>query len=196
MPAGQDGLEELSDEELAGQVADGSLPALSALYDRYASRVYGLSLRVVRQPMAAEEVTQDAFLALWRLASVYRPGEGSFASWFLTLTRNLAIDALRRRQARERALERAFGQRLESQPAAPGPEEGSVERATLMPILARLPSEQREVVELAFYGGYTHRQIAEATSTPLGTVKTRIRLALEKIRAGLDSQSGASRGSV
>jgi len=164
------------------KVAEGDREAFLALYDRYSAKVYGLALRVLGDPMTAEEVTQDAFLRLWTRADTYNPDRGRLSSWLLTITRRLAIDHFRLEGRRppawnpsnpESALERI------PDPASQSEESrwGSMKFA-----LINLPQEQRSVIELAFYHGMSHSQIAEYQSTPLGTVKTRIRLGMEKLR--------------
>lgn len=186
VPPADPSLDGLSDERVVALIAGGDVGALGVLYDRYAGRVFGLARRVLGDAMTAEEVTQDAFLTVWRLASVYRPEDGAFSSWFLTIARNLAIDALRRGGARQRLLDRLISRRAGG---TSSPEDVTVDRLTLSGLLGVLPPEQRACLELAFYRGLTHRQIAETTGTPLGTVKTRIRLGLQKLREALLAQS-------
>ena len=170
------------DAVLMHRVAEGNREAFLALYDRHSARVYGLALRVVGDQMTAEEVTQDAFLRMWTRAVSYNPGKGRLSSWLLTITRRLAIDHFRLVDRRppawnpfnpENALENI-----------PDPKSQSEESrwSTLKFALRNLPEEQRSVIELAFYHGMTHSQIAEYQSTPLGTVKTRLRLGMEKLR--------------
>jgi RNA polymerase sigma-70 factor (ECF subfamily) len=169
------------------RVAEGDRKAFRALYDRHAARVYGLALRVVSDPMTAEEVTQDAFLRLWTRAKTYNPDRGRLSSWLLTITRRLSIDHFRLEARRpsvwnpsnpENALEKI-----------PDPESQSEESrwSTLKFALSKLPEEQRSVIELAFYHGMSHSQIAEFQSAPLGTVKTRLRLGMEKLRKEWDT---------
>jgi len=170
------------DALLMRRVAEGDRKAFLALYDRYAARVHGLALRVLGDTMTAEEVTQDAFLRLWTRAGTYNPDRGRLSSWLLTITRRLAIDHFRLEGRRppawnpsdpENALERI-----------PDPVSQSEESrwGSMKFALINLPQEQRSVIELAFYHGMSHSQIAEYQSTPLGTVKTRIRLGMEKLR--------------
>ncbi len=170
------------DAALVRRVAKGDRKAFLSLYDRHVARVHGLALRVLGDPMTAEEVTQDTFLRLWTRAKTYNPDRGRLSSWLLTITRRLAIDQFRLEGRRppvwnpsnpESALERI------PDPASQSDESrwGSMKFA-----LIQLPQEQRSVIELAFYHGMSHSQIAEYQSTPLGTVKTRIRLGMEKLR--------------
>ena len=174
------------DAVLMHRVAEGNREAFLALYDRHSARVYGLALRVVGDQMTAEEVTQDAFLRMWTRAVSYNPDKGRLSSWLLTITRRLAIDHIRLEARRplswnppnpENALEKI-----------PDPVSQSDESrwSTLKFALRNLPEEQRSVIELAFYHGMSHSQIAEFQSTPLGTVKTRLRLGIEKLRREWD----------
>lgn len=174
------------DAALVRRVADGDRQAFLQLYDRYASRVYGLALHILRDAMAAEEVTQDAFVKLWEKAATFDLRRGSVATWLLTITRRTAIDRLRH-EARRPPL-------ADPPPEGPGwptpqPDAGTLsEEARWMTVrfaLADLPLEQRQAITLAFYYGLSHRQIAEHLGLPLGTVKTRIRLGMEKLRRAL-----------
>lgn len=156
--------------------------ALMTLYDRYGGAVYGLALRVTGQPASAEEVTQDVFLKVWQQPQHWDPALGRFSSWLLTTARNAAIDRLRgeRRRAivgideRENRTPFVEPSIVDSSSWADGHE---VRR-----LLDLLPPEQRQVLELAFYAGYTHSELAEILGLPLGTVKTRLRTALHRLR--------------
>lgn len=159
--------------------------ALATLYDRHARAAYGLALRIVWQEQAAEDVVQDAFLAVWRGANGYKPGRGPVRSWLLTIVRNRAVDLLRgpSRQA-SRALPLDLLPGLEPV-AADDPEEEALSRVDgqrVRSAVAALPPEQRSVVELAYFGGLSHGEVAARTGVPLGTVKSRMRLALERLR--------------
>lgn len=152
-----------------------------ALYDRYASRVYGLALKMLGDPMMAEDVSQDAFVRLWNRAETYRPERGAFSTWILTITRRIAIDRLRM-LSRRPEIAYSIDERDWETPVAKGSMASSDRWRTLASLIEDIPSEQRIVIELAYFFGLSHRQIAEHTSVPLGTVKTRIRLGLEKLR--------------
>ena len=173
--------------ELIGGVAAGDQQALAALYDATSRAVYGLLLRVLADPGAAEEVLLDVYTQAWRQAADYSAGRGSPMAWLTTIARSRAIDRLRRgRQERGRC------ERLEAagQAAAAGAsaEEDVARRergAAVRAALAALPAEQREVIELAYYGGLSHSEIAAARGLPLGTVKTRTRLGLTRLRETL-----------
>ncbi len=168
---------------LLNQVKKGDQGALMALYERYGNLVYSLALRVLRQPALAEEVTQDVFLKLWRQADSWEPSLGRFSSWLLTVTRNAAIDRLRKEQRRptldSTPLENVAHTLSDESPLdTPQWHDGQL----LRQLMAQLPDEQRQVIELAFFYGLTHAQMAEQLGLPLGTVKTRVRLALQKLK--------------
>ena len=174
--------QQLDDSVLILKVAEGDRGAFLALYDRYSAKVYGLALRVIGDPMIAEEVTQDAFMRLWTRANTYNPNRGRASSWLLTITHRLAIDHFRLEARRPPASNPSNPENALDK--VPDPESQSEESrwSTLKFALSKLPQEQRSVIELAFYHGMSHSQIAEYQSTPLGTVKTRIRLGMEKLR--------------
>lgn len=168
--------------ELLHQIAQRDQHALMSLYARYGSLVYSLSLRILRQPGLAEEVTQDVFLKLWNQPERWNPALGQFSSWLLAITRNAAIDRLRR-EGRHATVDWdptdhqdvAIAEFVGDQPAWYDGQE-------LRKLLFRLPNEQRQVIELAFYDGYTHSELAELLHLPLGTVKTRLRMGMQKLR--------------
>lgn len=172
---------DLDEGELTPLVAQGDRQAFLELYDRYASRVYGLALKMLGDPMQAEDVSQDAFMRLWKRAGSYRPARGAFSTWMLTITRRIVIDRFRK-QSRRPDIAVSIDEQHWREP--PDPESSSeAERwKTLHFLLLELPVEQREVVQLAYYYGLSQRQIAEHTDTPLGTVKTRARLGMDKLR--------------
>jgi RNA polymerase sigma-70 factor (ECF subfamily) len=179
------------DLRLIGRVAQRDQNALLELYTRYGNAVYALALRVLQQGALAEEVTQDVFLKLWQQPERWNPGLGRFSSWLLTLARNAAIDRLRHEQRRGY---RPAGYGSYSGYGDDPPENVAAEPSpfsdplwydgqVLRRLLARLPAEQRDLVELAFFRGYTHSELAELLHLPLGTVKTRLRAGLQKLRA-------------
>lgn len=177
----------VTDEELVSAVAAGDESALGQLYDRYASAIFGLTLRIAGQREVAEELTQEAFLRVWRKASSFQATRGAFAPWLFGIAHNLAIDEIRRGKARPQPVYDS-----EERPifATISDESTSVEdaawlseqRGLIQQALDELPGEQREVLTLAYYGGLTQREIAERLGSPLGTVKTRARLGLMKLR--------------
>jgi RNA polymerase sigma-70 factor (ECF subfamily) len=154
--------------------------ALLALYQAYGGLVYGLALRVLQNPGLAEEVTQDVFLKIWQAPDRWNPALGQFTSWLLTVTRNAAIDRLRKeRHPHAHLLEEA-----EHHTSATMAVEASwYDQQVLVTLLRELPPEQRHLIELAFFQGYTHAELAEKLNLPLGTVKTRLRSGLQKLRA-------------
>ena len=178
-----------ADSQILAAVAGGSADALERLYDRYAATAYGLARRILSRQDLAEEVVQDVFTQVWREAERYDRERASVAGWIVLLTRTRAIDRLRARRARpdqERGVEPAALAPL----AAPdrSPEQVTIlsEDARLVrTALGALPDEQRALVELAYYEGLTHSEIAERTGVPLGTVKTRIRMAMASLRKAL-----------
>ena len=184
-PPGPDDPVRLGDDALLLAIQRRDEAALAALYDRYGRLAYGLAYRLLGERGGAEDVVQEAFLAVWRHAARYRPERGGARSWLLAIVHNAAIDRRRGRLKRE-----ATALRLD--PAAVGLE-GDIEETFaavaegiraehVRRALADLPVEQRQAIELAYFGGLTHQEIAERTGTPLGTVKSRLRLGLQKLR--------------
>lgn len=184
------------DSLLIGRVARRDGEALAQLYDLYAARVYGLCLRILNEPQLAEDMLQEVFVRLWERAHLFEPARGSLSTWLLGIARNLCIDQLRRLQARPQAAEDhapgdkealPFEEWLED-PAADVPEAAALnEQARLVRrALASLPPEQQMVIELSYFGGLTRREIARQLKWPEGTVHTRARLALLRLRQQLD----------
>jgi RNA polymerase sigma-70 factor (ECF subfamily) len=180
-----------SDEELMATIVEGQESALEALYDRYGGQSYSLALRILGDREAAEEVVQDAFVAVWRRAETYDPHSGRLYSWLLRITRNRAIDELRRRgiSARHPSV---GGRSLDSEPdpaqdrEVPEAATSAELRSVVGAALDGLPHDQREVLEMAYMRGWSQREISRHTGVPLGTVKTRTRLALKKLRRALE----------
>ena len=176
------------DETLAIQVARGNSAALAVLYDRYASIVLGISVKVVGDQGVAEDVLQETFWRVWQSAATYQSQLGSFTGWLFRIARNLAIDAYRRRNVRPQAISGVTG----SDPILdeiPDPNIDVAEQAQsilknrqIRKALASLPTVQRQVIEMAYFYGMTRQEIAEATGEALGTIHTRARLALQKLR--------------
>ncbi|SRR6266498_153191 len=182
------------DETLVVQVARGSSAALEVLYDRYASIVLGISLKVIGDRVLAEDVLQETFWRLWQSASTYQAQRGSFTGWLFRIARNLAIDAYRRRNVRPQAMPGLDGNEsvLEQ---APDPDVNVVEQVQsviqnrqVRNALTSLPNVQRQVIEMAYFYGMTRHEIAEATGEALGTIHTRARLALQKLREELNRE--------
>lgn len=175
------------DRELAVRLAAGNQDALAELYDRYGRLAYSVALRVLGDPGRAEDVVQDAFLKVWKSAAQFDVEKGSLRAWLMTAVRNRSIDYLRGRGAHERD-ERELNIEVESTGMSSDPWREvslSLERKAVRDALSNLPVEQRQSVELAYFGGYSHREIAAMTRVPLSTVKGRMRLALEKLSSYL-----------
>ena len=183
-----------SDEALAAQVARGSSAALEALYDRYAATVLGVSLKVTGDRALAEDVLQETFWRVWKSAATYQPERGSFTSWLFRIARNLAIDAYRRRTARPQAVSTAEdGEALLNKIADPdidvaGQALAMLQSQQVRRALGALSPPQRQVIELAYFYGMTRQEIAEVTGEALGTIHTRARLALQKLREELEKE--------
>jgi RNA polymerase sigma-70 factor (ECF subfamily) len=177
----------LADEELMQLVYRGNADAFEVVYDRHADAAFSLALRMCRQRAMAEDVVQEAFLSLWRSGARYDRSRGSVRSWTLGIVHNRAIDALRRKSVRDRVtiVQEGIEEKL------PARERTEVEFARrdeareIRDALRRLPDEQSRVIELAYYGGLTHTEIAQALDAPVGTVKGRMRLGLAKMRSAL-----------
>lgn len=175
--------------ELLEHIQAGREDALLALHDQYANLVYSVAYRVLNDQMSAEEVTQDTFMRLWHKAETYDPVRGSFVTWLLTITRRLAIDTFRK-QRRDALQNTVFidGEHWEN---ALGDEDDSELKRTLIAVLRDLPDDQRAALELAYFYGMSHSQIADYLGQPVGTIKTRIRLGMQKLReAWLAEPSG------
>jgi RNA polymerase sigma-70 factor (ECF subfamily) len=178
----------LPDEELVARLMRGDIRAFETLYDRYSSLVYSLARKVLGDSHQAEDVTQDVFLRLGHRAEMYLPRKGPFLGWLLTVTRNRATDELRsqmrrlKRQAPTGETNVGGGDDLLQEA------HWAQERERVKAALAALPPEQRQAIELAYFGGFTQQEIAQLTGLPLGTIKTRIRLGMRKLRALLLSQ--------
>jgi len=180
------------DETLVIQVVRGNSAALEVLYDRYASIVLGISLKVIGDQVLAEDVLQETFWRVWQSAATYQAQRGPFTGWLFRIARNLAIDAYRRRNVRPQAISGING----SDPIldeTPDPETDVAEQAQsilknrqIRKALASLPGVQRQVIEMAYFYGMTRQEIAEATGEALGTIHTRARLALQKLRGELE----------
>lgn len=184
---GLESVRELSDPDLAARLAAGDQEALAELYDRYGGLAYAVALRILDDPGRAEDVVQDAFLKLWNNAAQFDRGRGSLRTWLITAVRNRSIDTLRGRGAHERQ-ERELDPELKSVGPTSDPWQEaslSLERTAIRSAMASLPPDQRQVVDLAYFGGYSHREIAGMTGVPLSTVKGRMRLALEKLSSYL-----------
>jgi RNA polymerase sigma-70 factor (ECF subfamily) len=184
--------EGLEDVELLELVKEKGRDALEALYHRYGNAIYSLSMRMLRSPQAAEEVTQDTFFNVWRRASSYKPGRGSFKSWLFSIAHHRAIDEIRRNKRDRNVVQYDTDFETRAADDTTDPVRYTASRFDVGKIrnaLMELRPEQRSIVELAYFGGLTHSEISKKLDQPLGTVKTRMRLALKKLREVLGSQA-------
>ena len=175
----------LADEELMPLIGERDPAAFEVFYDRHAGAAYSLAYRIMGDRSAAEDAVQEAFLSIWRSRERYDAARGSARAWVLSAVRNRAIDALRQRTARPQKAAVEADEVLEARPAGERTDEEAIHRETrrqLQGVLAELPADQSQVLELAYFGGFTHSEIAEMLALPLGTVKGRMRLGLERIR--------------
>jgi RNA polymerase sigma-70 factor (ECF subfamily) len=181
-------IERLADEELMAVVDRKEPAAFEVLYDRHGGAAFSLAYRIVGDRTAAEDVTQEAFLSIWRSNARFDRARGSVRSWVLSVVRNRAIDALRRGGAHAPQLDHDDDGVLEARPAEERTETEAIRRESsreLRGALKELPEDQSQVISLAYFGGFSHSEIAEMLGMPLGTVKGRMRLGLEKIRGQL-----------
>jgi RNA polymerase sigma-70 factor (ECF subfamily) len=184
----------LADEELMVLLRDGSQDAFEAIYDRHGRAAYSLAYRMVGNRSGAEDIAQEAFLSMWRSRVRFDRERGSVRTWILGIVHNRAIDAMRRNTVHERRRTSAEG--IEERQEAPERTEVEVARRDeareVREALQTLPAQQLEVVRLAYFGGFTHTQIAQMLDEPVGTVKGRMRLGLEKMRRALAGEEVAT----
>lgn len=175
-----------SDEQLLDRLARRDIDALDQLYSRYGRMAFAIAYRVLGNPEAAEDAVQEAFLAIWRRAASFEATRGNGRTWVLTVVRNRSIDMLRARESRPKGT--PLDDVLVLQSSGDDPLElaiQTIDGATVRDAVQSLPVEQRETVELAFFSGLSYPEIANRTKTPLGTVKSRMRLALGRLRGQL-----------
>ena len=182
-------VDQLSDEVLLSAVARGGVWAMELLYERYSRILYSLAYRMVADHQVAEDLLQDAFLAVWRRATSYSPQSGAVRSWIVSIMHHRTIDYLRSVRRRS-TLKEATWEEVERDERTAFPDAWdeawqNIRSAQIREALMKLPTEQRMVIELAYFQGWTHSEIAEGCQIPLGTVKARIRLALARLRRGL-----------
>ncbi len=185
-------LAHLSDEALVALVERGQDSALGELYDRFGGPAYALAVRIVRDEALAEDAVQDAFLTVWRTAARFVPERGRAGTWIMTLVHRRAVDLVRREEHR----------RAEPLEAAPEPQEQAaedvaslrLERERVRDALRLLPDQQREILELAYYGGFTQSELADRLGQPIGTIKSRMFAGLSRLRDLLaDADTGKGR---
>ena len=181
-------LQRLADEDLMPLVARDDPVAFEVFYDRHAGAAYSLAYRIVGNRSAAEDVTQEALLSIWRGGARYDRARGSVRAWTLGIVRNRAIDLLRKEVGRAPKVAVGSEELLEREPAEGLTESEALRRETareVRGVVSDLPDDQSRVIQLAYYGGFSHSEIAEMLNEPLGTIKGRMRLGMDKIRAAL-----------
>jgi RNA polymerase sigma-70 factor, ECF subfamily len=181
-------LQRLADEDLMPLVAAKDPIAFEVFYDRHGGAAYSLAYRIVGDAQSAEDVTQEALLSIWRSGARFDRARGSVRAWTLGIVRNRAIDLLRRDSGRAPKLAFDSEEILEKRPAEELTDAEALRRETAREVrgaLSGLPEDQSRVIQLAFFGGFSHSEIAKMLNEPLGTIKGRMRLGMEKIRAAL-----------
>jgi RNA polymerase sigma-70 factor, ECF subfamily len=180
-------IRDLADEEVMQLVQDGNPRAFELLYDRHGGAAFSLSYRMVGNRVTAEDITQEAFLSIWRSRLRYDQTRGSVRTWVLGIVHNRAVDALRRNVVHDRRRESMEGieERHEARERTDVEAARREEARSIRTALDTLPDEQRKTIELAYFGGFSHSQIAEVLDQPIGTVKGRMRLGLDKMRRQL-----------
>ena len=183
---GQD-LRSLADEDVMQLVRRGDARAFEVIYERHSAAAFSLAYRMMGTRAGAEDVTQDAFLSLWRSGARYDRARGSVRTWVLGIVHHRAIDALRRATVhdRRRAGDEGIEERFEAAERTDVEAARREEAGTVRSALSSLPADQSQVIELAYFGGFTHTEIADMLDAPVGTVKGRMRLGLKKMRSQL-----------
>lgn len=180
--------ERLADEELMPLIGDKDPDAFEVFYDRHGGVAFSLAYRIVGERAAAEDVTQEAFISVWRSGARYDRARGSVRSWMLGIVRNRAIDLLRSKAGRSPNLDFDDDLILEQRQAEELTEDEALQHETEAEVrgaISELPGDQSKVIQLAYFGGFSQSEIAKILGVPLGTVKGRMRLGMEKMRAGL-----------
>ncbi|MGY1814140.1 sigma-70 family RNA polymerase sigma factor [Blastococcus sp. SYSU D00820] len=189
---------EPGDADLVLRIRAGERSAVDDLYERFRRPAFALARRVLADDTLAEDVLQDVFLSVWRDPGAYDPARGSFASWLLALVHHKAVDAVRREESHRRRQTRAEEDAVLSAPTATADvEDDAWDRVVSQQVraaLSGLPAAQREALTLAYYGGYTQREVAALTRAPLGTVKTRMLAGMRRLKEELGAVAGASLG--
>ncbi len=190
-PDGQQWIDK-PDPDLLRGIVEGDFTALGALYDRYGRLIYSLAYTITGEDGQAEEVTQDVFVQVWQKAATYQAERGKVVTWLTSIARHRAIDRLRRLGARPEGHQISFDAEDVPDPPSPAHVEGDVqldlERAAVRQAMSELPEEQRKALALAYFKGYSHTEIADYTGEALGTIKTRVRLAMKKLRDALEKE--------
>jgi RNA polymerase sigma-70 factor (ECF subfamily) len=199
-----DGIDELPDEALLKAIAEGAVGAMEQLYHRYSRMLHSLAYHMVADPQVAEDITQESFLAIWRRATSYSPQSGAARSWLVSIVHHRTIDYLRSVRRRSTSMKEAPLEEIEQDERLAFPDVWdsvwhSVQSAQVKAGLMKLPPEQRLVIELAYFQGWTHTEVAEGLQLPLGTVKARMRLGLIHLKRileqmGLNDDGGPESG--
>ena len=185
----------MSDEILAARVAQSDETAFETLYDRHASIILGIALRITNDRTIAEDLAQETFWRFWQSAGTYQPERGPFTSWLFRIARNLAVDAYRRHRGRPKAItdeadtDPILDQTPDPDMSVPEQAQSNLMAQQVRNALKTLPVEQRQVLELAYFYGLTRKEIAEVTGQPSGTIHTRARLGLQKLREALEKEN-------
>ena len=183
----------LTDLELLEHISNQDRNALATLYERFGRRVFSLAVRILSDSVSAEEVTQDVFMSVWRRGATYVSKKGKFTTWLFSIAHNRTIDELRKRRRDLSRTNDDIDDHLNLKSGDVSPADATVaqsEYAKIRAAMEDLPEEQKNVVELSYFKGLTQTEIAEKTGQPLGTVKTRMRLALKKLRKALSAELG------
>ena len=183
----------LTDLELLEHISNQDRDALATLYERFGRRVFSLAVRILSDSVSAEEVTQDVFMSVWRRGATYVSKKGKFTTWLFSIAHNRTIDELRKRRRDLSRTNDDIDDHLNLKSGDVSPADATVAQSEYTKIRAAmedLPEEQKNVVELSYFKGLTQTEIAEKTGQPLGTVKTRMRLALKKLRKALSAELG------
>ncbi|MGB3305963.1 MAG: sigma-70 family RNA polymerase sigma factor [Thermomicrobiales bacterium] len=186
-------LVDMDDPDLVDLMAVGNAQALETLYDRYSRIVFSFALRILGDPASAEELLQEVFFRAWQQASRFSANRGSFVTWLLSITHNMAIDEIRKRQRRPQRADSADPVLMLANVTDTGPsvEEYAVLsswREQIAEAMREMPDSQREAIEMAYFQGLTQREISEQLGQPLGTIKTRMRLGMRKLREFLENR--------
>jgi RNA polymerase sigma-70 factor (ECF subfamily) len=188
--------EGLDDRGLVARVTEGDAGALEALYARYGRACYGLARRILADEQLAQDAVQEVFLTVWRDASRFDATRGGFSTWLLSMTHHKAVDSVRREEnlRKRRTTADALEYRESDAPRVDDAVWSLLRRERVREVLATLPEPQREALTLAYFGGYTQREISGLTGTPLGTVKTRMLAGMRRMKESLDGLSNAAGG--
>ena len=185
----------LADEDLISLVGDGDAQAFAALYDRHSRAAYSLAYRMMGERQAAEDLAQDAFLKVWRATASYRAGRGSVRTWILSIVHNRGIDQIRSHASRRRTQDKVEASAPKYEPSeAFGEAWKNSQQEQVREALNTLPPEQLKILELAYFSGYKHVELAELLGLPLGTVKGRMRLGLKKLRGHFEARRIGEKG--